>query len=73
MVEAEAVLLKRDDLEEPVFQVGELGGFKRALEDGVLHPLAGVEAGLGHLAETALATAGGGGYIVSHDYIYQGA
>ena len=70
MVDADAVFLKIDDVEQALSQLNELGGLEGTFEDGVLHPLAVVEAGLRNAAEAPLASVGGGGDVVGDQDIH---
>ena len=72
MIEAEAVGFGIDDVDEPVFEVDELGGIDLALEDGILDALAEVEAGFGGPSEAVFAGGGGGADVVGDEDIHGG-
>jgi hypothetical protein len=56
---------------EALLEKSELPGVHLALEYGVLHPLAEILAGLGHTAQAALASFGGGGDIVGDEDVHR--
>lgn len=72
MIKTQAIGLGVDDADELVFQCYQLGGIHFAFKDGILHALAVVKAGFGHLAETSFAGLVDGGYIVGEKDIHGG-
>jgi hypothetical protein len=66
-VEPQAVVIEVSELEQVSSEANPLVVLEEALEDGVLHPLAVVKAGIGHTAEPALAVGRDGGDIVADE------
>src|SRR3954469_10561384 len=68
LIEAEAVFLGTVLLEESVPELGPLRGIDGTLEDGVLHPLAIIEADLRHPTQAPPACLVDRGYVVADQY-----
>jgi hypothetical protein len=65
-VEAKAVLLRVDQLDELVPQLGPLGWVHRAFKNGILHALAAIQALLGYAPQTPPSFAIDRGYVVGY-------
>lgn len=71
-IDAEAVGLRINDLEEASADIDELAGIKQAFEDRVLHTLTIIKARPGRAAKSAPARGSDGGDIVGNEHLHGG-
>jgi len=70
VIEAEAVLRQVGDFEQPGLEERPLSGIGFHLENGVLHPLSHVFAGLGHLPQPFGAVGRRGRNVIRDEHIH---